>query len=30
MDVMNGDAVNCRSQLWKFQKLYNADPHLVE
>ena len=23
---LNGDAVNCRSQLRMFQKLYNADP----
>ena len=27
---MNGDAVNCRFQLRNFQKLYNADPQLVE
>ena len=27
---MNGDVVNCRSQLRKYQKLYNAAPELVE
>ena len=30
MNGVNGDAVNCRSQLRKIQKLYNAAPELME